>query len=333
MDAAEVLVVVYDGVQLLDAAGPLEVFDGAGRALRADGYRVRLASVGGRDVVTASGVRLGVHADLGAVAGDLDTLLVAGGWGYADAAADGELTGAVRRLAGRSRRTGSVCTGAFVLAAAGLLDGHRATTHWAFCAELARAYPAVRVEPDAMFVRDGAVSTSAGVTAGVDLALALVEEDHGADLARRVAKWLVMFLQRPGGQSQFSVWPSGPPAGSGPPGPLGALLRDIAARPAADFSVPAMAGRLSMSPRHFSRVFARQTGVSPGRYVEQARVAAARVLLEAGQHGVDTVARQSGFGSAETMRRSFLRELGVPPSACRSRFASAGPAPARRPGR
>jgi transcriptional regulator GlxA family with amidase domain len=215
-----------------------------------------------------------------------------------------------------------------VLAAAGLLDGRRATTHWAFCAELARGWPAIRVEPDAMVVRDGPVATSAGVTAGVDLALALVEEDHGADLARLVAKWLVMFLQRPGGgQSQFSVQAQDQPPGGDP---LGALLRDITGRPAADFSVPAMAGRLSMSPRHFSRVFARQTGVSPGRYVERARVAAARARLEAGDDGVETVARQSGFGTAETMRRSFLRELGIPPSACRARFAraarGAGPA-------
>ena len=172
-----------------------------------------------------------------------------------------------------------------------------------------------------MFVRDGPVATSAGVTAGVDLALALVEEDHGADLARLVAKWLVMFLQRPGGQSQFSVWSPGRPAAGDP---LGALLADIAARPAADLSVPAMAGRLSMSPRHFSRVFAGRTGVSPGRYVERARVAAARARLEAGDDGVETVARQSGFGTAETMRRSFLRELGIPPSACRARFARAG---------
>jgi transcriptional regulator GlxA family with amidase domain len=321
MEAAEVLVVVYDGVQFLDAAGPVEVFDGAARALGGGGYRVRLASPGGRDVLTSSGVRLGVHADLGEVPGGLDTLLVAGGWGYAGAAADRELTGAVRRLATRARRVGSVCTGAFVLAGAGLLEGRRATTHWAFCAELERAYPAVRVEPDAMFVRDGPVATSAGVTAGVDLALALVEEDHGADLARLVAKWLVMFLRRPGGQLQFSAGaPDPPPAGD----PLGALLRDIMARPAADLSVPAMAGRLSMSPRHFSRVFARQTGVSPGRYVERARVAAARARLEAGDDGVETVARQSGFGTAETMRRSFLRELGIPPSACRARFARAG---------
>jgi transcriptional regulator GlxA family with amidase domain len=301
MEAAEVLVVVYDGVQLLDAAGPVEVFDGAAREV---------------------------------APGDLDTLLVAGGWGYAGAAADRELTGAVRRLAARARRVGSVCTGAFVLAAAGLLEGRRATTHWAFCAELERAYPAVRVEPDAMFVRDGPVATSAGVTAGADLALALVEEDHGAELGRLVAKWLVMFLQRPGGQLQFSTGsPGRPPALDRPPAPdpLRALLRDIAARPAADFSVPAMAGRLSMSPRHFSRVFARQTGVSPGRYVERTRVAAARARLEAGDDGVETVARQSGFGTAETMRRSFLRELGIPPSACRARFGRAAPEPGGRP--
>jgi transcriptional regulator GlxA family with amidase domain len=313
----EVLVVVYDGVQILDAAGPLEVFDGAARAL-AGSYRVRLASVGGRGVETSSGARLGVAADLCQVTGELGTLLVAGGWGYADAMRDTELLGQVRRLAARSHRVGSVCTGAFALAAAGLLDGRRATTHWAFCAELARDYPAVTVEPNAMFVRDESVVTAGGVTAGADLALALVEEDHGAELARLVAKWLVLFMQRPGGQSQFSVWPQKFPPGSPA---LGQLLSDIAANPAGDLSVPAMASRLSVSPRHFSRVFQHQIGVSPGRYVERARVAAARNLLETSAAGVDVIARQCGFGTAETMRRTFIRELGVPPSSCRTHFA------------
>jgi transcriptional regulator GlxA family with amidase domain len=312
----EVLVVVYDGVQILDAAGPLEVFDGAARAL-ADSYRVRLASLGGRDVVASSGARLGVSADLCQVAGELGTLLVTGGWGYADAMQDMELLDQVRRLAARSRRVGSVCTGAFVLARAGLLDGRRATTHWAFCTELARDYPTVIVEPNAMFVRDESIVTAGGVTAGADMALALVEEDHGAELARLVARWLVLFVQRPGGQSQFSIWPQEFPAGSPA---LGRLLSDIAANPAGDLSVPAMARRLSVSPRHFSRVFRHQLGVSPGRYVERARVAAARNLLETSADGVDVIARQCGFGTAETMRRSFIRELGVPPSSCRSYF-------------
>jgi transcriptional regulator GlxA family with amidase domain len=219
-----------------------------------------------------------------------------------------------------------VCTGAFVLAEAGLLDGRRATTHWAFCAELARDYPAVMVEPNAMFVQDENIVTAGGVTAGADLALALVEEDHGAELARLVAKWLVLFMQRPGGQSQFSVWPQKFPPGSPA---LGQLLSDIAANPAGDLSVTAMARRLSVSPRHFSRVFQHQVGVSPRRYVERARVAAARNLLETSADGVDVIARRCGFGAAETMRRAFIRELGVPPSSCRTYFSgtSAYPSP------
>jgi transcriptional regulator GlxA family with amidase domain len=318
MGAAQVVIVVYDGVQLLDVAGPLEVFDGAQRALGGR-YRVRVASVGGRDVTTSAGVRLGVELDLAQAVDDLDTVLVAGGWGYAEAVGNPQVVGQVRRLAARARRVASVCTGAFVLAEAGLLDGRRATTHWAYCAALAEAYPAVQVEPDAIFVRDARVVTAAGVTAGVDLALSLVEEDHGADLARQVAKWLVVFLQRPGGQSQFSTWSRArPPAGDA----LRRLVGEIAADPAADLSISAMAERLSISPRHVSRVFARELGVSPGRYVERARVEAARMLLENGRDGVEAVARRCGFGTAETMRRAFIRELGVPPSAYRDRFAS-----------
>ncbi|MFB4317775.1 GlxA family transcriptional regulator [Actinomadura sp. 21ATH] len=310
------LVVVYDGVQLLDVTGPVEAFDGAARAVPGS-YLVRLASLGGRDVVTSSGVRLGVETDLADVERPLDTLLVAGGWGYADAAGDRELVDRVRRLSARARRTVSVCTGAFVLAETGLLDGRRATTHWAYCAELAAAYPAVTMEPDAIFVRDGNIGTAAGVTSGLDLALALIEEDHGPDVARRVARWLVVFLQRPGGQSQFSHWSrSRAPEG----GTLRRLLAEIAADPGADHSVAALAERLSVSERHVSRLFTRQVGMTPGRYVERARVEAARVMLETGRDAVDGIARRCGFGTAENMRRAFIREIGIPPRAYRDRF-------------
>lgn len=314
----DVLFAVYDGVQLLDVAGPVEVFDGASRA-RSGSYRVRLAAVGGRDVTTSSGVRLGVELDLAQVSQGPDTLVVPGGWGYRTAVGDRDLVAHVHRLASGTRRVTSVCTGAFVLAEAALLDGRRATTHWAYCAELAETRPAITVVSDAIFVRDGPVVTAAGVTAGVDLALSLVEEDHGAALARQVAKWLVVFLQRPGGQSQFSVWQHTGPV---PDEALRQLLADIAADPGADLSLPAMAARLATSVRHFSRLFTRHVGVSPGRYVERARVEAARTLLESGQDGVEAVARSCGFGTAETMRRAFLRQLGVPPSAYRSRFRS-----------
>lgn len=318
MSKGEVVIVAYDGVQLLDVAGPTEVFDGARRAL-GNYYSVRVASVGGHDIMTSAGVRLGVQVDLAEFDADLDTVVVAGGWGYADAARDGETVGVMRRLSTRADRVASVCTGAFVLAEAGLLDGRRATTHWAYCEALAEAYPTVTVEPDAIFVRDGNVITAAGVTAGMDLALSLVEEDHGVQLARQVAQWLVVFLQRPGGQSQFSTWSRARAPGDDA---LRRLLADIAADPAADLSIPTMADRLSISPRHVSRLFARELGMPPGRYVERARVEAARMLLESSREGVDVIARRCGFGTAETMRRAFIRELNVPPSAYRDRFAS-----------
>ncbi|MEO5875922.1 MAG: helix-turn-helix domain-containing protein [Streptosporangiaceae bacterium] len=302
----EVVLAVFDGVQLLDVAGVTDVFDGAG-------YGVRLASVGGRDVTASARVRLGAHLDL-ADLHEVDTLIVAGGFGYEQAVADPVLLGHLRRI--RARRIASVCTGAFVLAAAGLLRS-RATTHWSMCAELQKLYPDLEVVPDAVFVRDGNVTTSAGVSAGVDLSLALVEDDCGTELARTVAKWLVVFMQRPGGQSQFSVPARLPPVRHDG---LRRLLDALAADPAADWSLAAMAERASLSTRHFSRIFPRETGVSPGRHVERLRVEVARSLLETGGDGVDSIARRCGFGSAETMRRAFLRELGVPPSDYRDRF-------------
>ncbi|MEJ3651751.1 GlxA family transcriptional regulator [Actinomycetes bacterium KLBMP 9759] len=313
----EVVIVVYDGVQLLDVAGPMEVFDAALR-ITGGGYRVRLTSLDGTDVVSAAGARLGVAAPITEIH-EVDTLVVAGGWGFSAAASDPALIAQVRRLAARATRVSSVCTGAFVLATAGLLDGHRATTHWAFCEALRTTYPRVDVEPDAIFVRDGRLVTAAGVTAGVDLALAMVEHDHGAALARTVARWLVVFLQRPGGQSQFSTWTE---AGACSDDALRKLVSEIATDPAADFSVPAIAQRLSVSPRHVSRLFRRELGTSPGRYVERARVEAARIRLESGRDSIDVVARRCGFGTAETMRRAFIRELNVPPSAYRERFAT-----------
>ncbi|KAA5832926.1 GlxA family transcriptional regulator [Saccharopolyspora hirsuta] len=316
MSRHRVVIAVYDGVQLLDVAGPLEVFDGADHLL-GGGYDVRLASLSGHDAVTSSRVRLGVDVALRDV-DELDTLVVAGGWGFREAAGDPELVRQVRRLSGLARRTASVCTGAFLLAEAGLLDGRRATTHWAMCDELAESYPDVAVEPDAIYVRDDAVLTAAGVSTGVDLALGLVEDDHGAEVARTIAKWLVVFLQRPGGQSQFSVWHSAQPVHDRA---LHELLGEIAANPAGDYRVPVMADRLAMSPRHFTRLFTKEVGTSPGRYVERARVEAARAMLETGQRGIP---RRCGFGSAETMRRAFVRQLGIPPSAYRDRFRTAG---------
>ncbi|MFC3997540.1 GlxA family transcriptional regulator [Nocardiopsis sediminis] len=319
----EVVIVVYDGVQLLDMAGPVDVFDAAGQ-LTGGGYRLRIASLGGGDITTTSRVRVGVDTDLAALTTPPHTLLVAGGWGYMDAVGDTALLHHLRRLAAGAHRVASVCTGSFILAAAGLLEGRRATTHWALCPQLSQAHPEVRVDPDAIFVRDGPVVTSAGVSAGTDLALALVEDDHGADVARMAGKWLVVFLRRPGGQSQFSAWTQARRVGDGA---LRAVLDHIDAAPAGDLTVPALARRAAMSERHFARRFTREVGMPPGRYVERARVQAARVLLESGADGVEEVARRCGFGTGETMRRAFLREIGVPPGAYRDRFHSSTPSP------
>ncbi len=225
----------------------------------------------------------------------------------------------MRDLAERSRRVASVCTGAFVLAAAGLLDGRRATTHWGWCDELQRRHPAVTVERDPIFVVDGALRTSAGVTAGMDLALALVEEDLGPRVALDVARWLVVFVKRPGGQAQFSAQLAAQAADRAP-------LRDLQAWMAdhldADLSVPALAARACMSERHFARAFKAETGMTPAAHVEALRVERARLALEAGATPIDAVARRCGFGTVETLRRAFARRLGVSPSAYRNRFAA-----------
>jgi transcriptional regulator GlxA family with amidase domain len=315
-----VVMVLWDGVRILDIAGPLEVFGVADPGVSR--YRILTASIGGRDVPTVRAPRLVVDAALEDL-DDVDTVIVGGGVEYRAAAANPELLAEVRRLAAGARRVTSVCTGAFVLAAAGLLDGRRATTHWARCEELAATYPTVEVDEDAIFVRDGRLSTSAGVTAGIDLALALVEEDFGRDVARNAAKGLVVFMQRPGGQSQFSVRAQ---ATNVRQEPVRRVLDAIAGDPTADHSAASMAALAGMSVRHFARVFAEETGVAPARYVEQVRVEAAKALLELGDDGLDVISRKCGFRSAETMRRAFLRVLGVPPGAYRGRFGRPAPA-------
>ena len=309
------VVVGYDDVALLDVAGPVEVFDGARRGWGAD-YRVRVATVGGGPMAATAGLQL-LTEDLADIAGPVDTLLVVGGFGSQAAVDDVVLVGHIARLAGTARRVAAVCTGAGLLAAAGLLDGGRATTHWAFCGELARRHPEVEVVPDAIFVRHGRVTTSAGVTAGIDLSLALVADDHGQDVARAIARWLVVFLQRPGGQSQFSVRSSVPAVRTEG---LRVLLDDIAADPAAAWTVADMADRAAMSTRHLARVFPREVGLPPARYVERARVEFATELLDSGDEALDVVARRSGFGSPETLRRAFQRVIGVSPGGYRSRF-------------
>jgi transcriptional regulator GlxA family with amidase domain len=319
------VLVAFDDFQLLDLAGPADVFDGATKVLGDGGYELVVATPGGRAVRAANGIRIGADAALEELPGAApDTVVVAGGQAVRDLLGDERLLAPLRALAPAVRRMCSVCSGALLLAGAGLLDGRRATTHWAACRALTTLYPEVRVEPDRIFVRDGALATSAGVTAGMDLALALVEEDHGAHVARDVARWLVMFMQRPGGQSQFSARLDVPvPAGS----PIRNVLDDIVADPAADHRVPALARRSALSERHLARLFAEHTGTTPARFVERVRVEAARDLLESGSLSVDVIARRSGFGSAETMRRAFLRVLGVGPAEYRRRFGTTSATP------
>jgi len=311
MPARRIAVLALPGLQTLDVAGPVEVLHAAG------GYEVEVVAPGGGPVATSSGLALGAAPLPGETdpTHPLDTLIVAGGEGTRAPGAD--TLAYVRAAAPRARRVASVCTGAFVLAAAGLLDGRRATTHWAWCDALARRHPAVTVDPEPIWVRDGDVWTSAGVTAGIDLALALVADDLGADAALRVARELVVFLQRPGGQAQFSAGLAARPAARLP---LRELQGWIADHLGEDLGVARLAERAQMSERSFQRAFRRETRTTPAAYVEGLRVERACMVLESTATPVDAVARQCGFGSVETMRRAFHRRLGVGPAAYRSRF-------------
>ncbi len=318
----EVLIVVFSGVQSLDVTGPLEVFDGAQQLIEYSGgsrrgYRVTVASLDGEPLQTSSGLAIVPGATLARAPKPIDTLIVAGGRGTVQASSDAQLLRWLERSAPSARRVASVCTGAFVLAAAGLLDGRRATTHWAFAQALARRHPGVEVDPEPIYVRDGSTWTSAGVTAGMDLALALVEEDLDRDAALTIARHLVLFLRRPGNQSQFSaILAAQQPQRE----PLRDVQRFVVEHPREDLSVQALAKRAHMSPRHFARAFGAETGVTPGRYVERVRVEAARRALEDTNGPIASVARDCGFGTDETMRRAFLRLLGVGPAEYRRRF-------------
>ena len=321
-----VVVVLFDGVQPLDVVGPHEVFAGANDVLDAEGrsdprYRLVLAAATAGPVTSESGLQLVATRSLASI--DLkriDTLLLPGGSGVRPAAADPATAAWIARAAAAARRTVTVCSGAFLAGAAGLLDGRTCTTHWARADALAEAHPAATVDADPIFIRDDNLWSSAGVTAGIDLALALVEHDLGADVAQIVARWLVVFLRRPGGQSQFAVpvWTRACERE-----PIRAAQAFVHADPGADLSVPALARHVGLSARHFTRLFQQQVGVAPGRYVENVRVEAARRLLETERTGVAAVATRCGFGTSETMRRAFLRRLGVGPDQYRQRFAVA----------
>lgn len=333
LPAREVVILVYPGVQSLDLTGPLEVFSGAQLLLdlehcdaRRRGYRVSVLSRDGAPLVTSSGLAITPGGSLAEAPFEIDTLIVAGGYGCLEAAEDTGLIDWLRQASTRARRTASVCSGAFLLAQAGLLDGRRATTHWASAAELARRHPAVEVDPEPIFLRDGDVWTSAGVTAGMDLALALVEEDLDREVALTIARHLVLFLRRPGNQSQFSATLATQQPHREP---LREAQRHALENPSADLSVEAMAERAHLSPRHFARSFRAEVGVTPARYVEHVRLEAARRCLEDTPDAVGTIAASCGFGTPETMRRVFLRALGVGPAEYRRRFHTAiGPASA-----
>ena len=316
-----VVIVGMPGVQALDIVGPSDVFTGATRRLCGDaaneGYVVSVHSVDGRPVVTGTG--LAFVAEPLPDPGGVDTVVVPGGTGLELAGNHEDLVEWLRAASRSARRVVTVCTGAFLAAEAGLLDDRLATTHWAFAERLAREYPRVRVDADRMFIRSSSqVWTAAGVTAGIDLALALVEADLGIDVAKAVARWLVLHVRRTGGQMQFAepLWrPRAKRA------VISAVQEDIEARPADIHDVESMARRAAMSPRHFTRVFTDEAGESPGAYVERVRTEVARRLLEETTDTLPVIAARCGFGSAETLRRNFIRQVGIPPDAYRKAFA------------
>jgi transcriptional regulator GlxA family with amidase domain len=316
-----VLIVAFPEVQLLDIAGPSSVFTTASRLVspKRPGYRVEIAALQPGPVVTQGGVLLQATVPLDRVRGPVDTLLVPGGEATMAPDSELELSPPLRLLANRCRRVASVCTGSFLLARAGLLDGKRVTTHWLGCDALQRHHPRCQVLADQIFVRDGRIWTSAGVTSGIDLALALVEEDLGREVARQVARLLVVYLRRPGGQSQFSVQMASQWASRAP---IRELQEWLPEHLRDELSVEALARRAAMSPRNFARAFRAQTGATPARYIERLRVEAARTSLETTHRTVKEIAADVGFGTLETMHRAFKRALGVPPAEYRRRFAS-----------
>jgi transcriptional regulator GlxA family with amidase domain len=308
-----VLIPVFDRIQTLDLTGPLEVFTGARRYLGREEYEVVTASCGGGVIRSDSGLRITPDYDVWQ-APTPHTIVVPGGFGTEDG--QPELVDWLRKTAPKATRVVSVCSGAFLLAEAGLLDGKKATTHWLVCNQLAARYPAIDVDPEPIFVRDGNISTSAGVTSGIDLALALVEEDLGRDVALTIARHLVMFLRRPGNQTQFSAQL----VAQAESRPFREVQRWITENPAEQLTVEVLAEKTNLSPRQFARVFTAETGMSPGRYVDRIRLEAARRKLEDSTATISKIATDCGYGTPETMRRAFIRSLGVSPAEYRRRF-------------
>ena len=314
-----VSILAFPRVQLLDVAGPADVFAEAARQLgQPRAYQVQVIGTAAGVLKSSSGVRLAVDATVSAHRGPIDTLLVAGSPVIHEVTGDTALHTWLRRQSRTVRRYGSVCSGAFVLAAAGLLDGKRVATHWNSTARLAMAYPLACVEPDAIYVKDGKLFTSAGVTAGMDLALAMVEEDHGRELALRVARELVMFLKRPGGQSQFSAHLA---AQTAERSSVSKVQDHVLAHLKDDLSVPALAARAGMSGRSFARVFRQETGTTPAEFVENARIDAARRMAEESDLPAKRLADAVGYANVDGFRRAFARRLGVSLVEYRRRFA------------
>lgn len=307
----EIGVLVFEDFQLLDAAGPISVFEMPVRGMSPPPYRLTVYSLAGGVVRASSGVRM--HSEKLPDSLTLDTLVVSGGEGTRQAMHDKDFLNAIRDVSSRTRRTTSVCSGAILLAAAGLLDGRRATTHWRRCPDMARLFPDVTVEADRIFVQDDKFWTSAGITAGIDLALALVEDDLGADVARRAARELVVHHRRHGGQSQFSVMQDVKLLS----GRFDPLIDWIRANLSGNLKVEQIAEQAGMSPRNFARVFRSETGTTPARFVEKLRLEAARQHVETTGISLNEIARKTGFGDAERMRVAFVRAYGQPPMVLR----------------
>jgi transcriptional regulator GlxA family with amidase domain len=324
-----IVFVAGPGTEILDLVGPLQVFARAADMFRRENpgsppiYSVEVVTFSARRSLVANcGLRLIANKTFREVRGKIDTLLVAGGDAIEQNQINSDAVRWLRKIAGRIRRVGSVCTGAMLLARAGLLDGRRATTHWNWCQTLIKRAPRADVDPDPIFVRDENIYTSAGVTAGMDLALALVEEDHGSQLALQVARNLVLYLRRPGGQSQFSAALSLQATDRKPLRELEAWVLDNLHQP---LTVPALAQRVGMSPRNFARVFTSEMKTTPAKFVERLRVEAARRRLEESQNSMETIAGECGFGNVNAMRNVFQRTLKIPPGQYRRHFRHVKP--------
>jgi len=310
----KVVIIGPPPIQLLDVAGPLEVFSNA------PDYEIQLANPGlQRSLQTNRGLVLAQATPIADVHGPIDTLVIAGGPGAESGSYDPSFIAWIAKAARQSRRVASICTGAFLLAEAGILDGKQAVTHWSFCDRLAREYPKVMVRPESIYLRDGSIYTSAGITAGIDLSLALVEEDHGHETALRIARFLVMFLVRPGGQAQFSHMLSHQAVNSQP---LRELQVWMVEHLREALTVESLAERIGMSARHFTRVCLRETGMNPGQFVDRMRVEAAQQIIDSSSLGLKEIADSCGFKSADAMRRAFVRVLGVTAAEYASRFKS-----------